>query len=373
MSDLTDALERIVNWLDTNQWSRFPESKQSASFLKPGLSCPEIDSIIACSNLVLPPEVYELYQWRNGDMIDQWDYVGLFDIHHDFSGFSPWGFIPFQSGFAEYLKREYQYLPIESKLLSKLSTFPSFAYFHNPPGFEIFRCYESCRIGYVYQDDHYKFYPVVFRDFKGGSDYVLMIYASLTDMMLTIAESYETAYYIREEGELAGYLALDTTKSLEIWRKYNSEQLVEGILAKMKKIEPILPQLEGNLGYEFLKEIEDIFRFSHDERLIQPLVRVLTRPPTNSVYDENLDYLRGGSSSFLGSFGSKNTAIQLIPALQNEYWMIRYWVVIALGNLKNIQVIPHLNKLLEDDHELVRQAAQRSLEKITNSDLPTNS
>ena len=372
MSDLTDALERIINWLDTNQWSHFPESKQSASFLKPGLSRTEIDSIIASSNLVLPPEVYELYQWRNGDMIDKWNYVGLFDIYHNFSGFSPWGFIPFQSGFAEYIKDENLFVRIESKLLSELSAFPSFAHLYNPSAFSIFRCYESCRIGSVHQDDHYKSDPVVFRDFKGGSDYVLMIYASLTDMMLTIAESYETAYYIREDGDLAGYLALDTSRSLEIWRKYNSEQLVEGILAKMKKIEPILPQLEGNLGYEFIKEIEDIFRFSHDERLIQPLVRVLTRPPTNSVYDENLDYLRGGSSSFLGSFGSKNTAIQLIPALQNEYWMIRYWVVIALGNLKNIQVIPHLNKLLEDDHELVRQAAQRSLEKIANLDLPTN-
>lgn len=61
---------------------------------------------------------------------------------------------------------------------------------------------DGCLTGYVYQDETYKSFPVVFRDYKGGSDTVLRLYASLTDMMVTLAESYETAYYIGEDGYL---------------------------------------------------------------------------------------------------------------------------------------------------------------------------
>ena len=52
--------------------------------------------------------------------------------------------------------------------------------------------------------------------------------------------------------------------------------------------------------------------------------------------------------------------------------MIRYWIAITLGKTKDNQVIPHLNQLLEDSHELVRQAAQKSLKKITNHNLKIN-
>lgn len=37
MSDLTNALDIIFNWLQQNQWSRFKETENSAYELKPGL------------------------------------------------------------------------------------------------------------------------------------------------------------------------------------------------------------------------------------------------------------------------------------------------------------------------------------------------
>lgn len=59
MSKLIDALNRIMNWLEEYQ----PE--YAASFL-PSLSRSEVDELIKPFNIVLPEEIYELYQWRNG-------------------------------------------------------------------------------------------------------------------------------------------------------------------------------------------------------------------------------------------------------------------------------------------------------------------
>ena len=158
MSELTEALEIIFNWLDTNQWSRFPGAENSASFLQPGLSRSEIDAIIASSNLVLPPEVYELYQWKNGERIDKWDYVGLFDIYHNFSGFGPWGFVPFQSAFTEYMKYESRYTNMKPENFSQASAVSSISNFHNLSAFQIFCGHEGCLTG---QDSYY----IIFRSF----------------------------------------------------------------------------------------------------------------------------------------------------------------------------------------------------------------
>jgi HEAT repeats len=366
MSDLTEALNRILNWLHINHWSRFKEIENSAYLLQPGLSRDEINFTIGDSNLELPEEIYELYQWRNGALIAEWDYVDLFDINHNFAGFGPWGFMPFQSLFTFYMQRQNSYARTKPAILKRISAFPCISDWLSPSALQIFCCREGCMTGYVYKDNNYESFPVVCIDYKGGSDTVLGLYASLTDMMLTIAESYETAYYIREDG----YLEKDTTKVLAIWQKYNSQKLVEGVLAKIKLLEPTLPQLE--MGGDLLKEVADTLKFSHDERLIAPLVRVLRRQPTNTDDDKNLDYLRQMSSLYLGWLGDRNTIVQLIPALKDEYWMTRYWAAITLGQLPDLQAVPHLNELLEDNQELVRQAAQESLNKITNPNLETN-
>jgi hypothetical protein len=313
------------------------------------------------SNLELPEEVNELYQWRNGDLIDEWDYVGLFDISHDFHGFGPWGFIPFQGVANIYMKKRQYYAHKEPE------TFSGISYFQSPAALEIFCCLSDGGLtGYVYKDETNKSFPVVFRDYKGGSDTVLRLYASLTDMMMTLAESYETAYYIGEDG----YLTKDTNEVLEIWRKYNSNQLVEGVLNKIEQLEPILPQLE--MGNELLKEVADILMFSRDRRLIEPLIRVLRRPPTNTQLDENLDYFRQMSSLYLGWYGGVDAVEPLINALLDEHWLTRYWVAITLGTLKDSRAVPPLIEILQDSQEMVRRAATEALSKITNPQSITN-
>jgi len=59
MTALTDALDRIMNWLQINQ----PEVANS--FL-PGLTAEEIRAGEEKIGFKLPEEIYKLYQWRNG-------------------------------------------------------------------------------------------------------------------------------------------------------------------------------------------------------------------------------------------------------------------------------------------------------------------
>lgn len=59
MVSLIEALERIINWLRKHQ----PD--YAASF-QPGLKSEEIQAAEAKLGFKLPPEIYELYQWRNG-------------------------------------------------------------------------------------------------------------------------------------------------------------------------------------------------------------------------------------------------------------------------------------------------------------------
>ncbi|MDB9513819.1 HEAT repeat domain-containing protein [Kamptonema animale CS-326] len=189
-------------------------------------------------------------------------------------------------------------------------------------------------------------------------------------MMVTLAECYETAYY----READGYLAKDTNKVWEIWRKYNSEPLVKAALKKIEQAEPILPQLDGNTSSYLLHEVGDILKFSQDERLIAPLIRVLRKPPTNGRADENenLDYLRGTASMLLGWLGGTNAVEPVIEALKDEYWLTRYWAVITLGELKDPRAISHLTELLQDSQEMIRQTAGEALIKISQKDAPIN-
>ena len=63
MSALTEALNRIMSWLERCQ----PDYAQP--FL-PGLSRAEIDDALHEFEIVVSEEFYELYQWRNGRMVE---------------------------------------------------------------------------------------------------------------------------------------------------------------------------------------------------------------------------------------------------------------------------------------------------------------
>ena len=61
MSELTESLECIRNWLGKNSPYEF-------SRLKAGLSRDEIDALVKDLPFTIPEEVYELYQWHDGSV-----------------------------------------------------------------------------------------------------------------------------------------------------------------------------------------------------------------------------------------------------------------------------------------------------------------
>ena len=65
MSALVQALERISNWAESND-SRFAQRMRQE--MKPGLTPEEIEQFLSNLPFRLPEEVYQIYQWRNGDM-----------------------------------------------------------------------------------------------------------------------------------------------------------------------------------------------------------------------------------------------------------------------------------------------------------------
>nr|WP_242032992.1 HEAT repeat domain-containing protein [Coleofasciculus sp. FACHB-129] len=72
------------------------------------------------------------------------------------------------------------------------------------------------------------------------------------------------------------------------------------------------------------------------------------------------------SSLYLGWAGSTNAVEPLIDALKEEYWLTRYWATITLGDLKDSRAVSSLIELLQDSQEMIRQAAQEALSKISN-------
>ena len=141
MSELTNALDRILNWFENNK----PSTIES---LQPGLTIEEIEEKAKDLPFRLTQEVYELYQWKNG-MID--DGSCFFECYR----FLPFGWLPIFEFEGDY----------SAVICAEEKT-------------------ESSLILDIYEDTN-------------------IAHQSLTNMMCCIAECYETgAYYIGESGNL---------------------------------------------------------------------------------------------------------------------------------------------------------------------------
>ncbi len=180
MSVLTESLERILNWLEQNQPS-------FASALEPGLSKSEIREMVEHEfPFYLPMEFYELYQWRNGTVFGEEEFVQFFP------GYT------FNS--LEYALDLYA---------DQLEYAESFAMSHNCdsslfwsrewlPIFTVDNEQHLCILGNKEASSTSSLVTVM-----SGDSGAAVEYTSLTGMMQTIAECYETgAYYLSEDGDL---------------------------------------------------------------------------------------------------------------------------------------------------------------------------
>lgn len=213
---LRQALERIWNWFQIN-------APAMLTFLQPGLTRSQIDAQVQDLPFHLPEEVYQLYQWHNGSSAEQ-------DVE----------FLP-----------QYRFLPLEDAIAQYQFTV------------EIWRDVsetENCHDGWGWFEGWFplfaedgNFYmiegqsqpttaPIIHFSEYGDND---LIFNSLTDMMLAIAECLETGTYFFQQSEYGNtylYLDKDDTREAQIWLKYQPQRAANVAAILNRQAEHLSPE-----------------------------------------------------------------------------------------------------------------------------------
>ncbi len=178
MSKLINALDRIINWFQSNKPSII-------NSLQPGLTIKEIEDKVKDLPFRLTQEVYELYQWRNGTIDDGNDF------------FSYYRFLPLKEA-----------SEVSKNVSESWGLSLPFGWF---PLFE----YEGEVFAVVGAEENTE-NSIVLKTYEG----IDIAHRSLTNMMCCIAECYEKgAYYIDELGNLEE----NRIAAKNILLKYNPE------------------------------------------------------------------------------------------------------------------------------------------------------
>ena len=200
MSVLTDSLNQIMRWLEENR----PD--YAASFL-PGLSDAEIREKLANVELELPEEIYELYRWRNGTEYGEDPKSVIFPCIE---------FMTLDEALEYYDDFVENTLEIfnDEDYQSILDVNQVNLYGEKKHLFSFYR--SNCDfLAVLLAKEKQQHSPIINID---DALELSLIYRSLTSMMQTLAEYFETgAYYLGEEGYLDG----DEEKMLPIFQKYN--------------------------------------------------------------------------------------------------------------------------------------------------------
>jgi hypothetical protein len=185
MSALTDALNRIMEWLQQN-------SPTCALGFLPGLSPEEIEKKLSELPFCVSREVYELYQWSNGNN----NGCGVF-VYHDLLDLET--ALTDSQGINDSCWLEAREEDGDPKYLFLIFDFDG-EYFAVPGSDSL---NDTAPIFHVCSDD--------------GS--LSLAFTNLTNMMLAIAECYETGVYsVNSDREIE---VIDEAKFGEIRRKHN--------------------------------------------------------------------------------------------------------------------------------------------------------
>lgn len=202
MSELTDALRRIESWLQHHAPSMLET-------LLPGLTEPEIEQATTDLPFYMPDDLCELYQWRNGNAMS---------VDYGASFLPAYVLNPLEVA----VKRYQQEVNFQGWEMWDQRWLPLFQY----------ECdYFFAEVGKPVQS------PSKIREFFREDPSYNLVYHSLTSMMQTIAECYETgAYWIEskdrsrydpETGEIQTFVVeqveRDHDSALEIHRNYNPD------------------------------------------------------------------------------------------------------------------------------------------------------
>lgn len=322
MSALTEALERILRWM-------MHHNQELASSLQPGLTYKEIADKVKDLPFFLSKEVYELYQWRNGD--GQWSaYKDGLLLHYSF--------LPLEAALAEYSN----WIKLNAEL-----DYEAWSQYWLP----------------IFMLDGKEYYIVVGDAKAKATSPVSTIFiedgepavkhTSLTNMVQAIAEAYETGAYYPNE---AGNLEEDEPKVAQILRKYNADS-----------VEAALEILRFQLSLESLTKIAtDLSRFK-DSRTVEPLIHVL-QVPQSEIPDPNENIgIRSLAATILGQLNDSRAVEPLIHALQHTHWMVRYSAVQSLGRLKDNRAVEPLINALKDQYFDIHRVAIWALGELEDS------
>ncbi|MBE9206856.1 SMI1/KNR4 family protein [Nostoc sp. LEGE 06077] len=177
MSALTDALDRILSWLEEYNNLDFARFES----LQPGLKFAEIEEkVSSLLPLRLPKEVYELYQWGNGVWLDEEIYGRFFENYV---------FLSLETSLATYYEMTTINEEIDECNLIIKQNWNSlwFPILKDLDG----RGYYVVLIHEIQKDTT----PVIRVDFEEMGDYPYIIYPTLTNMMLAEAECYTSEIY----------------------------------------------------------------------------------------------------------------------------------------------------------------------------------
>lgn len=166
MSSLTNALARILNWLEQNLLSEYV----SVEVLEPGLTLEEIEERVADLPFCLSQEVCELYQWRNGTCYDEEDIARFFHGR---------AFLSLESALEKY-----------EELIESVASWES-------DWLPIFEENDNRGYYFIIGDREVKEISPVF-SFDYADHDIDKLYDSLTEMMLKIAEDYETGDFYKD-------------------------------------------------------------------------------------------------------------------------------------------------------------------------------
>lgn len=280
MSQLTQALERILKMRE----KIYPPAVTN---LNPGLTRTEIETITAYWLTKLPTEIYKLYQWRNG--------VGGGSKTYEPGGlFERWAFEPLQNISIENQPSPYEY-PLDTPFYS----------------LNIFFSYESCFKGYIVFNNKAETQWVELVDIVDGCrermwQYTpFYYYTSLTNMLLTIAESDEKAYFQDSQGNWK----VNEEIRKNIWYKYNSSKLSESTLN----------QFMQNPSFTFINQLITKNIYFLDPTTQEPLIQILQIIKQNTK-DKTIKVI---ITKILGEGVNKIPKEFSFSNLLKEYWKIR--------------------------------------------------
>ncbi|MFB6275049.1 MAG: HEAT repeat domain-containing protein [Halothece sp.] len=332
MKALTNALNRILHWHQQHH-TEWVESKQ------PGLTTEEIKIKTQELPFRLPTEVYELYQWCNGTSGDvpffpSYRFLSLeeaVDLYH-----------------SEIKEVEIDKLQQEDYYdIAQLAPFswPSFQNQYWLPIFDF-----DGEIYFLSCDTEQRDGAPVWYYFP-ESVFPRLYFSNLTSMLLAITECYETeAYYLDQQG----FLEENELKVAPILRKYSPVSELS-----LRKLRPQISLVE-------LSEIAGDLMLFKDPRAVEPLLQIINSPQPESMTWHEYAGLQGLVARILSSIGDPKAVTSLIQISQAEEWMTRYWIAIALGELKDSRAVDCLVTLLADSKMEVRQMAIWALGEIGN-------